>query len=50
MRDTFDGAVDAVVEVIYCSAMWMERRQISPEWQAIVQAILQTVCVNIESG
>lgn len=42
-KDTFDSAVDAVVEVIYRTAMWLERRQLSPEWHAIVQAVLQVV-------
>lgn len=40
--------VDAVVEVIYRTAMWQERRQLSPEWGAVVQAVLQVVphCVQ----
>ena len=42
-KDTFDSAVDAIVEVIYRTAMWQERKQLSPEWGTMVQAILQVV-------
>ena len=42
-KDTFDSAVDAIVEVIYRTAMWQERKQLSPEWGTIVQAVLQVV-------
>lgn len=42
-KDTFDSAVDAIVEVIYRTAMWQERKQLSPEWGTMVQAVLQVV-------
>lgn len=42
-KDTFDSAVDAVVEIIYRTAMWQDRQQLSPEWGAIVRAVLHVV-------
>lgn len=40
---TFQTSEGATVELIYCTAMWLQRHELSPDWQAILQTILQTV-------
>ncbi len=40
---TFQTSEGATVELIYCTAMWLQRQELTPEWQVILQTILQTV-------
>lgn len=41
--ETFPTSVAATVELIYVTAMWMQRGTLSAEWQAMLQSVLQTV-------